>query len=137
MSRYPMNASRRSPLRAVCAVRRPPSEMSDLRTIDPDNAHVAEWLRLAAELLGAQKANPFRVAAYRRAADSVERYRGSLRMLYAQKGIGGLETRPGVGASIAAAIAEILSTGRWLQLQRLRDNLAPEALFRTIPGVGP
>lgn len=33
-------------------------------------------------------------------------------------------------------IAEITATGRWSQLERLRGELAPEILFRTIPGIG-
>ena len=55
---------------------------SDDPVLDPDNAQVAEWLRQAAELLQAQGANPFRVGAYRKAADSVERLPGSVRALF-------------------------------------------------------
>src|SRR5690606_6325595 len=36
-----------------------------------------------------------------------------------------------------AAIAEMLETGRWTQLERLRGSLDPEALFQTVPGIGP
>jgi hypothetical protein len=42
-----------------------------------------------------------------------------------------------VGARIGAAIAELLRTGRWTELDRLRGALDPERLFQTIPGVGP
>ncbi|MBI1958101.1 MAG: hypothetical protein HYS36_02610 [Candidatus Rokubacteria bacterium] len=44
---------------------------------------------------------------------------------------------PGIGTGIAAAIEEMLRTGRWSQLERLRGTLDPEALSRAIPGVGP
>jgi len=30
----------------------------------------------------------------------------------------------------------MVTTGHWSQLERLRGDLAPEALFRTIPGIG-
>jgi hypothetical protein len=41
-----------------------------------ENAQVAQWLRQAAEILQAQGANPFRVGAYRKAADTVEQFTG-------------------------------------------------------------
>jgi hypothetical protein len=102
-----------------------------------ENAQIAEWLRQAAEILQAQGANPFRVGAYRRAADTVERFDGSLRELLAAQGRAGLDALPGIGAGIAAAIAEMLETGRWTQLERLRGSLDPAMLFRTVPGIGP
>ena len=104
---------------------------------DSDNLRVAQWLREAAELLHAQGANPFRVGAYRKAADTVLRFDGSLRALYADHGRAGLDALPGIGAGIAAAIGEMLERGRWSQLDRLRGSLDPEQLFRTIPGIGP
>jgi len=104
---------------------------------DPDNAQVADWLRQAAELLQAQGANPFRVAAYRKAAESVEWHTGSVRSLFAMEGRDGLDALPGVGAGIASAIAEMLATGRWVQLERLRGTLDPTTLFQTVPGIGP
>jgi hypothetical protein len=54
-----------------------------------------------------------------------------------REGRDGLEALPGVGPSIAAAIEEMLHTGRWSQLFRLRGTLEPENLFRAVPGVGP
>jgi hypothetical protein len=42
-----------------------------------------------------------------------------------------------VGRGIAGAIHELVTTGRWSQLERLRGELDPEAVFATIPGIGP
>ena len=53
------------------------------------------------------------------------------------QGIRGLDALPGVGPGIAAAIAEMLQTGRWVQLERLRGTLDPALLFQTVPGIGP
>lgn len=39
-----------------------------------ENTQIAEWLRQAAALLESQRANPFRVGAYRRAADTAEAF---------------------------------------------------------------
>ena len=102
-----------------------------------ENEQIAAWLRQAAEILQAQGANPFRVSAYRKAADTVGRCPRSLRDLLAQSGVAGLDALPGIGAGIAAAIAEMLQTGHWTQLERLRGSLDPVSLFRTVPGVGP
>jgi hypothetical protein len=103
---------------------------------DADSEEVAQALRQAAEILHAQGANPFRVSAYRRAADTIGSV-GGLRGLYAAQGRPGLDALPGIGPGIAAAIAEILDTGRWAQLDRLRGSLDPAMLFRTVPGIGP
>ena len=117
------------------SVSRSPTALS--ATPDPVNAQVAERLRQAAGLLEAQGANPFRVAAYRRAAETVEQFRGSLRELLAAKGRAGLDALPNIGGGIAAAIAEMLERGHWSQLDRLRGSLDPMTLFRTVPGIGP
>lgn len=100
------------------------------------SAQIAAALREAAAILAAQGANPFRVSAYRKAADTVERSAGELRARFEKKGAAGLDELPGIGAGIASAIQEMLETGRWTQLERLRGRLDPETLFRTIPGVG-
>jgi hypothetical protein len=101
-----------------------------------DNQAVAERLREMAELLAAQGANPFRVGAYRKAGDTVAQLREDLRDLFNRAGAQGLDAIPGVGKGIATAIAEILTTGRWGQLDRLRGTVDPLQLFQTIPGVG-
>lgn len=101
-----------------------------------DNAWIASCLREMAALLDAQGGNPYRVAAYRKAADTVAQHAGSLRELFQREGLAGLDALPAIGARIAAAIAEILVTGRWGQLEHLRGDADPAALLRSIPGVG-
>jgi len=107
-------------------------------SIPPDeNEQIATQLLEAAELLRAQGANAFRVAAYRRAADSVAQCARPLRDLFDENGRAGLQAIPGIGSGISSAIAEMLVTGSWNQLARLRGSVEPEALLRTVPGVGP
>lgn len=101
------------------------------------NRQVADKLRQAADLLGQQGANPFRVAAYRRAADTIAHLSRDVREIIDQEGPGGLVALPHVGQGIAAAVVEMLRTGRWSQLERLRGTLDPVRVFRTIPGLGP
>lgn len=102
-----------------------------------ENAQIADLLRETAQLLEAQGANPFRVSAYRNAALEIARQAESVRAIFDEKGIAGLEALPHVGRGIAAAIAEMLITGRWSQLERLRGTVDAVQLFRTVPGIGP
>ncbi len=101
------------------------------------NAWVAERLRQAATLLAAQDANPFRVGAYRRAAGAIDALKSELRDIAATGGHAALEAIPGVGPSIAGAVAEMLATGQWGFLERLKGTSDPEALFASVPGIGP
>jgi hypothetical protein len=102
-----------------------------------ENQRIAERLREAAALLEAQDASPFRVSAYRRAADVVASAEQPLREAFDREGREGLQALRGIGAGISSAIAEMLITGRWSQLERLRGGAEPEALLRTVPGIGP
>ncbi|HEV8307222.1 MAG TPA: helix-hairpin-helix domain-containing protein [Methylomirabilota bacterium] len=97
---------------------------------------VAEKLRQAAALLGQQGASPSRVAAYRRAAETLGRLGRDLRDIVDRDDLEGLIALPHIGCGIAGAIDEILRTGRWSLLERLRGTLDPVRVFRTIPGLG-
>ncbi len=101
------------------------------------NQGIADKLRQVADLLAQQGANPFRVSAYRRAADAVTHADRDLRQVLEGEGVEGLLALPHVGQGIAAAIVEMLRTGRWSQLERLRGTLDPVRVFQTVPGVGP
>lgn len=102
-----------------------------------DNARVALLLRQAAALLAAQGANRFRVAAYRQAADGIAALARDVGALFEAEGRAGLDALPGIGPGLANAIAEILSTGRWGLLDRLRGEVDARLVFRAVPGVGP
>jgi hypothetical protein len=112
-------------------------EMSAIVVSPSENLQIADKLREAAELLSAQGANPYRVAAYRRAADTLAQLPRGVREIFDSDGLEGLDALPGVGRGIASAIAEILITTRWSQLERLRGTTDPARLFRSVPGMGP
>lgn len=101
------------------------------------NAQIAERLRNMADLRQQQGDDGFRVNAYRRAADVIDQLERPIDAILREEGRAGLIALPHVGAGIAAAAAEMAATGRWAQLDRLTGALEPEALFRTLPGVGP
>ncbi|MBA3910310.1 MAG: DNA-binding protein [Rhodobacter sp.] len=113
--------------------------MNDRGSTGPisENAEIAACLQDYAALLEQQGDDSFRVRTYQEAADHVGSLPIPLRDILAQEGVAGLIAQPKIGRGIAAAIAEMLTTGRWSQLHRLRGDAAPAQLFMTIPGIGP
>jgi len=101
------------------------------------NQQIAMKLEQAADLLEQQGANPFRVSAYRRASETIARLTQDIRQLAEAEGNAGLIKLPNIGKGIASAIQELLATGAWVQLERLRGTLDPVQLFQTVPGIGP
>jgi hypothetical protein len=77
------------------------------------------------------------VNAYRRAADTVAGLEEPVRAVFDARGRAGLGVLPGIGEGIASAIAEILVTGGWSQLDRLRGEADPVKVFQAVPGIGP
>ena len=101
------------------------------------NTQAAEIFWDCAGILRQQKANPFRVNAYVRAAQTLESLDFDVADLLEEEGIQGLIELPTIGRGLATAIDEIARTGRLAQLDRLRGEARPEVLFQSIPGVGP
>jgi hypothetical protein len=100
------------------------------------NATIASYLREAAALLKAQQASPYSSLAYLKAASTIEKLGEDISVV-AKRGMNALDALPNVGLGIGAAILEILSTGQWSQLERMRGTLKPEAAFQVVPGIGP
>lgn len=101
------------------------------------NASIAARLEEYADLLESQGEDGFRVRAYRRAAQSILAMQVPVAEVYRDGGIDALVELKTIGQGIAAAIAEMLATGKWRQLDRLQGEVTPEALFMTVPGIGP
>jgi len=101
-----------------------------------NNKFVAEALRDAAALFAQQDANQFRVSAYRKAAKTIEELPEDVADV-AARGVNTLDALPHIGKSIAGAIVQLTTTGRWAQLERMLGRLDPEIAFQNIPGIGP
>ena len=101
-----------------------------------ENLAIAEKLRDYADLLDEHGDDRFRSRAYRRASDVVAALDRPVATILADEGREGLEALPAIGQAIAGALAQMVAGGRWPQLERLRGELTPEVLFRTIPGIG-
>lgn len=100
------------------------------------NAEIAARLTEIADLLQEQKANLFRVHAYRRAASTIENLPQPIAEIIQQHGFQGLLELPGIGEGIARSIYEYVALGRMSRLESLRAGHDPVQLFEQIPGVG-
>jgi len=100
------------------------------------NRQVAERLTTIAELLESQGASPFRVKAYRVAAEALLEMARPVHQLLAAEGLPGLMKLSKIGSSLARAIEQLALTGRLGLLERLHGEGAPEHLFATVPGIG-
>lgn len=103
----------------------------------PENTRAARLLGHVADLLEEQRASPFRVMAYRRAADVVGQLERPLAAIHAVEGLSGLERLPAVGPAIARGLREIVLSGRLPMLERLRGERDPVMALRELPYIGP
>jgi DNA polymerase (family 10) len=98
------------------------------------NEEVSALLREYAELTQITGGDVFRARNYEKAARSVRGWADDISQLDAK----GLRAIPGVGASIAAKIAEYLTTGHIAALDELRAKIPAGVLELTrVPGLGP
>jgi DNA polymerase/3'-5' exonuclease PolX len=101
------------------------------------NTEIARRLEEVAWLLNEQGANPYRVQAYRRAAETLRRLAQSVTEILQREGAESLRRLPGIGESLARSIREVVLTGRLPILDRLRGESDPMSLFVSVPGIGP
>ena len=101
------------------------------------NQEIADKLHEIASLLEEQRANPFRVTAYRYAADVIHNLSRPVNEIVEHEGFQGLVALPGIGEGIARSIYEYVAQGRMSRLDSLKGGHDPVVLFETIPGIGP
>ena len=104
-----------------------------MRWVYARNHQLAALFRSMADLLTTQEANPHRIRAYRRAADS---------LMQLEEDIAAIATRdalheiPGIGRELSVKIQEFLLTGRVLSYEALTHPLpAHAASWTTLPGL--
>lgn len=100
------------------------------------NREIARVLDGIAELLDVQNANPFRVLAYRNAAQVVRMYEGSIAELVRRGDMEVLQALPQIGKGTSAVIAEYVREGRSRVLEQLQGEVGPAGLFAAVPGIG-
>lgn len=107
-----------------------------MATETPTNDEVADVLDQLADLLEAQRANPYRVQAYRRGAQSVRGSDESVADIVEAGDGEALQQLPNVGQGLANIIRTYVRTGRSDMLERLKGEVAPGQLFTQVPGIG-
>ncbi len=98
------------------------------------NQYIAEKLNLMAELLEIRGENVFKVRAFSRAADTIDRYGSPVASLDEQS----LASIPGIGKNIARKIREIVDTGTFQELEEVKSGI-PDSLIELLrlEGIGP
>jgi len=96
---------------------------------------VARQFELMADVLELKGENPFRVRAYRRAAQNLESLGEDLEVVAREDR---LEDIPGIGADLAGKIQEYLRTGRIKEIAAASKGIPRGVVeLMNIPGVGP
>ena len=97
------------------------------------NQQLAALFRSIAELLAAQRANPYRVRAYRRGADALLALDEAVAEVARRNALEDIE---GIGSDLSEKIEEFLRTGKILMLDTLRMPL-PEQVkaWAQLPGL--
>lgn len=97
------------------------------------NKALAQIFLSMADLLAIQQANPHRVRAYRRAAESLTELDEDVGAIAER---GSLQDIPGIGKDLSARIQEFLKTGKIQAYEELKTPLPPDiADWATLPGL--
>jgi len=90
------------------------------------NADIADRLSSLAQLLTVKGENPYKIRAYRRAANTIRGLGESVDDLVRSEG--DLTTYEGIGRAIAYAVREIVLEGKLGSLEKLRAEVPPEVV---------
>lgn len=102
-------------------------------TTAQNNRQIAGLFRSIADLLAAQRANPYRVRAYRRAADSLLALEEDVAEVAKRKA---LEDLDGIGKELSEKIEEFLRTGKIHTLEALKTPLPDQVrAWVRLPGL--
>lgn len=102
-------------------------------TAPQNNQRIAALFRSIAELLAAQRANPYRVRAYRRGADSLLALDEDVAEVAKRNALEDLE---GIGKDLSDKIEEFLRTGKIQTLEALRIPLPDQVrAWARLPGL--
>ena len=99
------------------------------------NNQITEVFNNIADILEIKEENPFRIRAYRKAAQSIERLTVDIETLARRDALNEI---PGVGKDLAKKIKEYLASGKMSDYEKLKQEVPGDIFkFMEIPGVGP
>jgi DNA polymerase (family 10) len=99
------------------------------------NFEVARLFDLMADVLELRGGNPFRIRAYRRAAQNVEALTEDVEVVAREQRLADV---PGIGTDLAGKIAEYLDTGKVKDIEAAKRGIPPGVIeLMNVPGIGP
>jgi hypothetical protein len=115
----------------------PSGKVETMTLAQTDNAAIAAKLQRVAELLELQRANSFRVEAWKHGAELIRKLPEPIAPVAAEEGEEGIRARTGLGHSLASVVRELALTGNLTMLSRLEGAVSVEEGLMRVPGVGP
>lgn len=100
------------------------------------NAQIAETLEKIAGLLEVEDDNPFRVRAYREAAQTIRDLKRPVAEFADKDRFEELKALPNIGEGIAAVVGEFVASGKSGLLEELEGKSSPTAVLTRVPGIG-
>ena len=99
------------------------------------NDAVITLFRAMADFLEIQGGNPFRIRAYRKAADNIAGLEEDIAERERQGSLGNI---PGIGTDLAGKVREILATGTFAEYEKVKEAI-PEGVLELmqVPSIGP
>ncbi len=101
------------------------------------NQEIANRFRRLADLMEIGEDNPFKIRAYRAAADTIEDTATPLAEMVSAGGVARLRELPGVGPGLSGKIVELLETGTFKVYEEIKARIPETTLdLLEVEGVG-
>src|SRR5262249_47790523 len=101
------------------------------------NQEIADVFRRLAGLMELREDNPFKVRAYRTAAETIEDVETPLADLVQAGGVSRLQELPGIGSAISQKIVDLLETGTFKAYEEIKAQVPETVLdLLQVNGVG-
>ncbi|HKQ77670.1 MAG TPA: hypothetical protein VJ810_28500 [Blastocatellia bacterium] len=101
------------------------------------NQEIADVFRRLADLMELGEDNPFKIRAYRTAAETIEDATTPLAEMIEAGGVARLRELPGVGEAISKKIVELLETGTFKAYEEIKAEIPETVLdLLEVDGVG-